>query len=74
MEGFGNVRRRVLDHDLLAFARQVRAVLGLPRRGVMCEIVDLGEDEAVEGWGAACEVEEGLVVDDVLDPLVGLEL
>jgi hypothetical protein len=40
----------------------------------MAEVVDLGEDEAGESRGAACEVEEGLVVDDVLDPLVRFEL
>lgn len=32
------------------------------------------ENEAVEHWGPALEVEEGLVVYDVFNPLVRLEL
>ncbi len=40
----------------------------------MCEIVDLGEDEAGEGRCTACEVEEGFIMDDVLDPFVGFKL
>ena len=40
----------------------------------MCEIVYLSEDETVEGRCAAGEVEELFVVDDTLDPFVGLKL
>lgn len=74
VEALRDVRRRVLDHDFLARAGRVRAILGLARWRVMREPMDLRQHGADEGRCLEHEMQERLVMCDRLDVIVRLEL
>lgn len=74
VETLRDIWARVLQYDLLARARGVGPVFGLPGRGRVGEGMNLGEDGPGEGGGVEHEVEEGFVVLDGGDEVIGLEL
>jgi hypothetical protein len=74
VEALRDVRRRVLDHDFLARAGRVRAILGFARWRVVREPVDLRQHGADEGRCLEHEMQERLVMCDRLDVIVRLEL
>ena len=74
MEALRDVRRRVFDHDFLARAGRVRAILWLARRRVICELVHLRQHGANKRRRLEHKVQECLVVRDRLHEIVRLEL
>lgn len=74
MEALRDVRRRVFDHDFLAHAGRVRAILWLARRRVICELVHLRQHSADKRRRLEHKVQECLVVRNRLYEIVCLEL
>ena len=74
MKALRDVRRRVFDHDFLARAGRVRAILWLCRRRVICELVHLRQHSADKRRRLEHKVQECLVVCDRLYEIVRLKL
>jgi hypothetical protein len=74
MEALRDVRRRVFNHDFLARAGRVRAILWLARPCVIRELVHLRQHSADKRRRLEHKVQECLVVRDRLHEIVRLEL
>ena len=74
MKALRNVWRRVLDHDFLARAGSICAILWLARRCIICKFVHLRQHGADKRRRLEHKVQECLVVRDRLYEIVRLKL